>query len=133
MNVLLSIKPEYAEMILNGDKTVELRRVIFKEDVDRVYLYATYPIKRVVGYFIISDVFKDRIANLWSKFRGYCGIDSNEFFKYFIDKEYGYAIEIKESHRISKPIELNEIQKELTPPRSFCYINHEMPSENIVP
>ena len=38
MNVLLSVKPKYAEKIVEGEKKYEFRRAIFKkQDIEKVY------------------------------------------------------------------------------------------------
>ena len=49
MKVILSIKPEFVEKIINGEKKFEYRRKIFKKDVEKVLIYASSPIKLVVG------------------------------------------------------------------------------------
>lgn len=46
MSVLLSIKPKYIEKIKKGVKLYEFRRVIFKQDISEIYVYATAPIKK---------------------------------------------------------------------------------------
>ena len=41
MNVLLSIKPKYANQILNGNKRYEFRKSVFKNrNLDVVYIYS---------------------------------------------------------------------------------------------
>ena len=50
VKALLSVKPEYAEKILSGEKIYEFRRRIFKrKDVDILVIYATRPQCRVVA------------------------------------------------------------------------------------
>jgi len=52
MQVLLSIKPEYAEKILNGEKKYEFRKVLPKnKSITKVIIYATMPIGKVIGEF----------------------------------------------------------------------------------
>lgn len=51
MDVLLSLKPKYAEMILSGKKTVELRKRWANKEVDKVWIYATEPVGKILGYF----------------------------------------------------------------------------------
>lgn len=42
MNVILSIKPRYADAIMRGEKRYEFRCSLFKNpDVDRAFIYAT--------------------------------------------------------------------------------------------
>ena len=36
MEVLISIKPQYVEKIISGEKTIELRKNIFKKQVKKV-------------------------------------------------------------------------------------------------
>lgn len=63
MKVILSIKPEFVEKIINGEKKFEYRRKIFKKDVEKVLIYASSPIKSVVGEFIVEDTFNRTIRN----------------------------------------------------------------------
>jgi len=50
MIALVSIKPKYADLILSGEKTIELRKM-FNHKINRVYLYASSPVKRIVAVF----------------------------------------------------------------------------------
>ena len=57
MNVILSIRPTFCKMIFSGQKKYEYRKRVFtRSDVDKVYIYATKPICRIVGYFTIDTV-----------------------------------------------------------------------------
>jgi len=56
MNVLLSIKPKYVDLILNGEKKYEFRRKIFRNETNKVYVYCTSPVKKIVAYFTILHV-----------------------------------------------------------------------------
>ena len=48
---LLSIHPVYAQGIIDGRKTVEFRRRAFGKSVTHVVVYATAPVRKVVGAF----------------------------------------------------------------------------------
>lgn len=65
MKVLLSIKPEFASKIFNGTKKYEFRKSIFKRDVDKVVVYASSPVQRVIGEFTIADIICNDIESLW--------------------------------------------------------------------
>ena len=54
MHALLSIKPEYAEKILKGEKLVEFRIVAFAQEVSKIFIYATSPVCRIVGEFEVG-------------------------------------------------------------------------------
>lgn len=60
MNIMLSLKPQYAELIYSEKKTVEWRHT-FPDKVffcDRVYIYETSPVKKVTGYFRFNLLLK---------------------------------------------------------------------------
>ena len=65
MKVLLSIKPEFAEKIFNGTKKYEYRRVIFKNKVETIVVYASDPVQRVIGEFEIGEILHKDIEQLW--------------------------------------------------------------------
>ena len=60
MNVILSIRPTFCQSIFEGKKVYEYRKRVFKRtDVDKVYIYASKPICKIVGYFTITDMIED--------------------------------------------------------------------------
>ncbi len=68
MKVLLSIKPEFVEKILDGTKKFEFRKGIFKNpDVKSVVIYSTMPVGMIVAEFDIADVIEDKPSNVWKK------------------------------------------------------------------
>ena len=51
-SIILSIKPKYADLILEGKKTIEIRKTYprnLTQSTDKIHLYATAPIKKVIG------------------------------------------------------------------------------------
>jgi predicted transcriptional regulator len=122
MRVLLSIKPEFALKIFNGSKRYEYRRAIFKnQEVSRVIVYASDPIKRIIGEFEIEDILHDEPQLLWVKTKNHAGISEKRFFKYFTNKSKGYAIKIKMTRMYSDPLPLNSFMV-ASPPQSFMYL-----------
>jgi len=96
MKVLLSIRPEFAEKIFNGLKKYEFRRSIFKRsDVEKVIVYASAPISKVIGEFEIEKILREELPNLWDMTKNYAGISEELFYDYFSHKNEGYAIKIK--------------------------------------
>ena len=68
MKVLLSIKPEFVERIFDGSKKYEYRKMLFKRnDINVVVIYASAPVKRVVGEFRIKDIFSESVDVLWER------------------------------------------------------------------
>jgi predicted transcriptional regulator len=123
MNVLLSIKPEFVDMIFSGHKKYEYRKTIFKrKDISRVVIYATAPISSVVGEFEIESILFDDVNMLWEETKMHAGIDENFFFEYFTEREKGYAIKIKSYEQYARAKKLNDIYHSV-PPQSFAYID----------
>jgi predicted transcriptional regulator len=122
MKVLLSIKPEFASKIFDGSKRYEYRRVIFKnQEVSRIIVYASDPIKRIIGEFEIEDILQDEPWILWLKTKNYAGISKKRFFEYFTNKSQGYAIKIKTTRMYNYPLSLNSFMIS-SPPQSFIYL-----------
>lgn len=124
MKILLSIKPEYAKRIFNGEKKYEYRKRLFKrEDVNSVIVYVTKPIGKVIGEFEIDGILEDNPINIWEKTKEYSGISKRAYLEYFKDKEKGFAISIKNTIEYQKPLDLKELDSTIkSAPQSFMYV-----------
>lgn len=128
MNALLSIKPEFGNKILDGEKQYEFRKTVFSEPsaVEKVILYASSPVQRIIGYFSFCDIIEDSPEELWRRFSGQSGIESRErFMEYFQGNRSGYAIEIEDAVPLRSPINPREHLEEFRAPMSFSYVNGE--------
>lgn len=68
MKAILSIRPEYVDRILSGEKKYEFRKRIFKrEDVDTIVIYSTSPCCRVVAEASIAEIIQDSPERIWKK------------------------------------------------------------------
>ncbi|MCC3372228.1 ASCH domain-containing protein [Cohnella sp. REN36] len=122
MNVLLSIKPEFIDLIVSGEKQYEFRRTIFKrKDVSTIIVYATTPVSRVVGEFEVDYILCKDVNSLWEETKSFAGVDEDFFFNYFNNKEMGYAIKIKNYNQYPEHKKLIDIYQS-PPPQSFAYI-----------
>jgi predicted transcriptional regulator len=123
IRVLLSIKPNFAEAIFNGTKKYEFRRTIFREPkVNRVVLYVSSPICKVLGEFTIEQILEMTIEKLWDETKTWSGIDRNYFNDYFRGRNSGYALRVTKPRRFSKPLSLKKDFGINYPPQSFCYL-----------
>ena len=57
--ILLSINPEHVENIMNGNKLFEFRKVRCRLEVNKIIIYATFPVMKVVGEADVIDVIVD--------------------------------------------------------------------------
>lgn len=122
--VLLPIKPKYVNEIILGNKKVEFRKQIFSESVQRVYVYSSYPVKRIVGYFDVTDIAKDTPSNLWAKYHNVGCIKEKDYITYFENKKYGYGIEINKMMVFTHPLDVLDFDREFKAPQSYCYLNN---------
>jgi predicted transcriptional regulator len=122
MKVLLSIKPQFAEQIFDGTKKFEYRRTIFKnENIKTVVVYASSPIQKVIGEFEIETILKYDLDKLWKKTQKYAGIGKEYFYRYFENKEQGFAIKIAKTKKYKRGLCLKN-DFNLNPPQSFLYL-----------
>lgn len=121
MNAIISIQPKYANMILDGSKTFELRRAIFKQDVEKIFIYASSPICKVVGEFSIDKLIEFNLGLLWLQVRESAGVSKEEFYRYFDGKKKGHAIKVKGVKEYQKPLSLIADFNVATSPQNFCY------------
>ena len=122
-NVLLSIKPEFAEKIFQGIKKYEFRKAVFKNrDVRKVIVYASAPVSKVVGEFEIDDILEFEKERLWSKTKNHSGIAKDYFDEYFYGRKIGFAIKIGSPRLYKTPLELFQHFNVRYPPQSFMYL-----------
>jgi predicted transcriptional regulator len=126
MRVLLSIKPEYAEKILNGTKRFEYRKAVPRnESVRTVVIYATMPVGKVVGEFEVGGVLCEKPKDLWKRTKEASGITREFFDSYFDGREQAMAIAVKKPKRYTTPKSLKDVSGSISPPQSFQYLAAE--------
>jgi predicted transcriptional regulator len=128
MNVILSIKPKFAEAIFSGKKEVEFRKSLFKQDVDKVFVYSTAPVQQIVGYFTIAYIIENSPEQLWQQFGEFGYIKEEEFFKYFRNTQRGYSICIATASKLDRSIDPHMLIEGFTPPQSFRYYDGDIES-----
>jgi predicted transcriptional regulator len=133
VKVLLSIKPEYVQEIINGNKKFEYRKRIFKKDVESVVIYSTMPVGKIVGEFTIDEIINGSPKKLWNQTCFYSGISKDAYMDYFSGREDAFAIKIKEFIQYDEPINPKEIDNSFIAPQSYKYIESETElSRNLV-
>ncbi len=123
--VLLSIKPEHANNILNGLKTVELRKPGFPLKCDRVVMYCTAPVKQIVGEFEVDSVVTMSKATLWLMYGAQTCITKEQFDAYYKDNHWATAIKIKRLIGRWTPLDPMKLFKSFHAPMSWMYLSDE--------
>ena len=119
--ILLSIKPEYTNRILEGSKKFEFRRNIAKRKVDRILIYSTAPEMKVVAMVEVLGVEQDSPKNLWQKTHANAGISRPKFMDYFANRSVAYAYKLGALQKFDKPKTLAEFGITAAP-QSFVYV-----------
>jgi len=119
---LLPIKPRFAELIIKGKKKVEFRKRKPNNEVSHIVLYATKPIKKILGYFEVSYIDQDSPETLWARYKKVGGVTYEEFKTYYSSSEIGVAIVVGKVWALRTPISLSILTKLLIPPQDFVYL-----------
>ena len=126
--LLLSIRPKYATKIFDGQKKVELRKVMPKLlPGDIVLVYVSSPIKQLQGTFIVDGIREAVPEELWSEVKNIAGVSKQEFDDYYSGSEKGYGIFLRTPKTLVNPISLPDLRKlwkNFHPPQSYRYLSN---------
>ena len=122
--LLLSIKPEYVEKILQGEKKFEYRKRLAKEDVSYIYVYSTAPSMKVVASVHIEGHLSDSPTALWEKTKAAAGISRAKFRDYFRGCKTAYAYKLGKVEVFESPKNLSDFGVSVAP-QYFVYIKIE--------
>ena len=120
-DILLSIKPEFVEKIFLSEKKYEFRKIIPNRKVDKIVIYVTRPICRVVGEVFVSGIISGTPQDVWKKTEKYAGIGREFFYSYFKGCEIAYAYKLGTVHKYYKPQMLSDIGIYMAP-QNFLYL-----------
>jgi predicted transcriptional regulator/DNA-binding XRE family transcriptional regulator len=124
-DLVLSIHPQYTNKIMEGTKTVELRRrfPLTAAPGTVVYIYSTSPIRALVARAEIADVNKLPISQIWRKFSKPAVIKREDFDSYFNGLAEGFALHFANVQPLPRPLALSELRDRFgfQPPQSFHY------------
>lgn len=126
--ILLSVRPRFATAIMDGAKTVELRRTRMHTQAGAtVLLYSSSPTRAVMATAILEGIEEGTPRNLWSRFKSAVGVTRQELDDYFTGADHGYALKLRDVRVLDSPFTLEEMRWRvgLEPPQSFRYISPE--------
>lgn len=125
--ILISIRPKYATAIIEGRKTVEYRRSLpLKNNIQKMWIYATQPIGLVLGTAYVH-VWMDAHITEEDISRGLLTVD--EFNEYFKGAKHRWSLEIKKVVPFDIPITLQQLGIS-RPPQSWMYLKNTQDFEN---
>jgi predicted transcriptional regulator len=125
--LLLSIQWQYALLIFEGRKTVELRRTRPRAAVGtRALVYVPTPYKILVGGFVVGGVVHGDPGYLWRTIGRQAGVSHADFLRYFDGAAAGFGIHITAPWRLDTPVPLARMRErmpDLHPPQVFRYLS----------
>ena len=127
--LFLSLRPEYAELLLTGEKTVELRRIRPRAPIGtEVLLYASSPQRELVGMCTVGAIGQADPTEIWKLHGSNTGIGRSAFRSYFRGASRAVAISVRNPTRLDRPIPLAQLRAEwvnFQPPQSFRYVSRQ--------
>lgn len=121
--ILMPIKPEYVEKILSGRKRYEYRKTKpKKQNIDKMIIYATFPVMKVVGEVDINNIIEDSPERVWDITKNCSGVSKEFYDLYYKDKEKAITYQIGKITIYDKPLELAELGINYVP-QSFIYLD----------
>lgn len=118
--IIISINPEHVNNIINGTKKYEYRTKAARKDVNKLIIYETMPVKKVVAEAEIIEVLALDPSSLWKETKEYSGIKKEFFDEYFKNRKVAYAYKLGEVKVYDEPKSLSDFGLE-APPQSFAY------------
>lgn len=125
--LFLSLRPRFAELLLSGHKTIELRRM--RPSVTEgavVLLYASSPTMTLVGRAEVAAVHVGDTEKIWRQHGSETGISRGEYKSYFQGLDQAVAIELVNIRRLKRPRPLEDLRNQLAgfqPPQSYRYLD----------
>ena len=124
---ILSLKPQYAELILSGEKTVELRnRVVRMEPGTVIWIYATKPVGGIVALVELDSVVHDAPADIWIRYEREMCIDKAHFDSYINNRESVSALILSSVRKLKHSVTLDWIRRSIgnfQPPQFYSRLS----------
>ena len=122
-DIVASVHPRHAQAILDGTKTIELRKRPPRcgEFIGRMYIHETAPTSLVVGRVEVGAIVRAVPESFWTHYGARTGVSEAEFFEYFGGAVEACGIEVGFPRRYARPWPVTELGLK-RPPQSWCYV-----------
>lgn len=128
--ILLSLKPRFADAILSGTKTVELRRQrVALAPGAAVLIYASSPVMAIIGTARVRSVERDEQQRIWLRHSSSIALTRAEYDNYLEGVDSVSAITLELPKRLDRPVTLQQLRGEhpFHPPQSYCFVSPSAP------
>ena len=117
---VFSLKPKWAELILTGRKTVEMRRTAPKHMIDRILIYDTGK-HMVTGVVRVKGMASGYPLSIWEQYGEASKLTRDEYMEYAGARTTMYAFTLTYPQRFAAAKSLSEYGIERAP-QSWCYL-----------
>ncbi|MFJ9371207.1 hypothetical protein ACIRRA_43330 [Nocardia sp. NPDC101769] len=128
--LVLSLKPCYATAILDGTKTVELRRQrIAAPCGTTIILYSSAPVMAVVGTATLAGSDTDTASRIWQRYGYGLSLSRKEYDSYLIGASSATVLLIGDPTPLDDPHPLKFLREQtgFRPPQSYRYLHANDP------
>lgn len=124
--VLLSVRPRFAASLLDGSKTVEIRRGrAHLQPGATCLLYSSSPERALVGTVRVASTHVALPSVIWAQWGPATGLDRAEFDAYLSESNEATAIVVEGAQRFKTAIPLEELrdrQQGFVTPQSYRFV-----------
>lgn len=117
--ILLSIKPLYASQISSGQKRYEYRRKLSKAIPEKIIIYSSAPVKKVIGEVEVHGIISGGISENHEETKEFSGICWENYRRYFGDRSVAHAFKLGKLSPYTPPKTLTDFGLERAP-HFFC-------------
>lgn len=128
--LIISIRPQFVEAILEGTKTVELRRTRPNVEIGSLIIfYSSSPTRAIVGWASLAGMVEGTPDQLWDDHGERAAIAEDEYDLYFAGTDSAYGLELEDVVQAAEPVPLATIRSlGIEPPQSWRYLPPELGS-----
>ncbi|QQD75742.1 hypothetical protein I8920_13100 [Curtobacterium sp. YC1] len=124
--LLLAVQPQFAAMLMAGTKPIELRKRFPSQPRGTVvFVYASTPVKSVVGTMFLDQVESCAIDRVWRELIPLIGATEQYIRDYAADREEMTLLHLRSPRPFAAAIPLRDLRTHVgvEPPQSFRYLN----------
>lgn len=123
--IVLSLKPQFAQLVFLGLKRAELRRRVSANVANRdVFVYVSSPVMELRGGFRVGEILRGSPEIIWEAVSEIAGVSRAVFDDYYRGQEVAFALEIRDVWQYAQPRRLQDLRESLNGfvvPQSYRY------------
>lgn len=125
-HVLVSLRPRFADLVLDGSKTTELRRGPSRISPGAIALvYSSSPVRALLGAVVITEVQTRAPSTIWRRWGATTGLQKRDFDDYTDGCEQVTALRLGSRCKFPEPILLQDLRERsegFVVPQSYRYV-----------